>query len=64
LNELWESEEFEAREAVLLMDNCSPHVLDDIVAVLTNVRVRIITFAPHTTQVFQMLDVVLFDALK
>jgi hypothetical protein len=39
LNELRESEEFEACEAVLLMDNCSPHVSDDFVAVLTNVRV-------------------------
>jgi hypothetical protein len=27
-------------------------------------RVRIITFASHTTHIFQMLDVVLFGALK
>jgi hypothetical protein len=46
------------------MDNCSPHVSDDVVAVLTNARVRVITFAPHTTHVFQILDVVLFGALK
>jgi hypothetical protein len=64
LNKLRESEEFEACEAVILMDNCSPHVLDDIVAILISVRVRIIIFAPHTTQIFQMLDVVLFDVLK
>jgi hypothetical protein len=64
LNELRESEQMNACEAVLLMDNCSPHVSDDIVAILTNARVRVIIFAPHATHVFQMLDVVLFGALK
>jgi hypothetical protein len=37
---------------------------DDVVAILTNGRVRVITFAPRTTHVFQMLDDVLFGALK
>jgi hypothetical protein len=64
LNELRDSEELEACEAVLLMDNCSSHVSDDVVAVLANARVRIITFAPHTTHIFQRLDMVLFEALK
>jgi hypothetical protein len=64
LNELLESEQMKACEAVLLMDNCSLHVSDDIVAVLTNARVRVITFASHTTHVFQILDLVLFGALK
>jgi hypothetical protein len=64
LNELQESEEFEACEAVFLMDNCSPHVSDEVVAVLTNARVRIIIFAHHTAHIFQMLDVVLFGTLK
>jgi hypothetical protein len=57
-------EELEACEAVLLMDNCSSHMSDDIVAVLIRVRVRIITFTTHTTHIFQVLDVVLFGALK
>jgi hypothetical protein len=57
-------EQFEGREAVLLMDNCSAHISDEVVAVLTEARVRIITFAPHTTQIFQVLDLVLFGALK
>jgi hypothetical protein len=64
LNELRESEQMNACEAVLLMDNFSPHVSDAVVAVLTNARVRVITFATHMTHVFQMLDVVLFSALK
>jgi hypothetical protein len=63
LNELRDSEELEACEAVLLLDNCSPHMLDNDVAVFTHVRVRIITFAPYTTHIFQVLDVVLFGAL-
>jgi hypothetical protein len=64
LNDLRESEQMNACEAVLLMDNCSPQVSDDVIAVLTNARAKVITFAPHTTRVFQMLDVVLFGALK
>jgi hypothetical protein len=64
LNELQELEEFETCEAVLLMENCSLHVSDKVVAVLTNARLRTITFAPHTTYIFQMFDVVLFGALK
>jgi hypothetical protein len=39
-------------------------VFDDVIAVLTNAGFRLITFAPHTTDVLQMLDVVLFGALK
>jgi hypothetical protein len=64
LNELRESEEFEAYEAVFLMDNRSPHVSDEVFAVLAIARVRITTFASRTTHLFQMLDVVLFGALK
>jgi hypothetical protein len=64
LNELPESKEFEACEAVFLMDNCSPHVSDGVISVFTNIQVQIIRFGPHTTYVFQMRDVVLFGALK
>jgi hypothetical protein len=45
LKELQDSEELEACEAVLRMDNCSSHVSDDIVAVVTDAQVRIVTFA-------------------
>jgi hypothetical protein len=46
------------------MDKCPSHVIDDIIAVLTDTRVRVITFAPHPTQSFQVLDVTLFGVLK
>jgi hypothetical protein len=46
------------------MDNFSLRLPDDVIAVLTNTRVRIITFTSHTSPAFQMLDVVLFNALE
>jgi hypothetical protein len=64
LTELRDSEELEGCEAVFLMDNCSPHIADGVIAILTRVRVRVITFASHTTHIFQMLDVMLFGAMK
>jgi hypothetical protein len=35
-----------------------------VVGLLTEARVRVITFAPHTTQIFQVLDVTLFGVLQ
>jgi hypothetical protein len=37
---------------------------DEAIALFTNLRVRIITLAPHTTHIFQVLDLVLFSAMK
>jgi hypothetical protein len=50
--------------AVLLMPHCSADVSDDVIRIVTEPRVRVITFAPHTTQVFQVLDLTLFSVLK
>jgi hypothetical protein len=58
------NEELSDEEAPLLMDNCSPHLAPTAVQLLTHARVRIITFAPHTTHIFQVLDLALFGALK
>jgi hypothetical protein len=55
---------FTEETGVLLMDNCPSHVTDDIIVLLTEVRVRVITFAPDTTQTFQVPDVTLFGVLK
>jgi hypothetical protein len=55
---------FTEETGVLLMDNCPSHLTDDMIGLLTEARVRVITFAPHTTQIFQVLDVTLFDVLK
>jgi hypothetical protein len=64
LTELRGTKEFETRRVVLFMNNCSSHTSDDIITIVTRKRVKMFTFAPHTTHIFQMLDVVLFWALK
>jgi hypothetical protein len=51
-------------KAVLSMDNCSPHLTPVVIDLLSEVRVKIVTFAPHTTQLFQALDLSLFGVLK
>jgi hypothetical protein len=58
------TEKFEAHGTVLLMDNCSSHTSDNVIAILTKESVKIITFSSHTTHIFQIFDVVLFKALK
>jgi hypothetical protein len=35
-----------------------------VIGILTEARVRVITFAPHTTQIFQILDLTLFGVLN
>jgi hypothetical protein len=64
LNEPHELEEFKIYEAVLLIDSCSHHMSDNVVAVLTRMRAKIIIFATQTTHIFQMLDIMLSDTLK
>ena len=64
LAELRTLDAFSEETAVLLMDNCPSHVTDEIIGLLTEARVRVITFAPHTTQIFQILDLTLFGVLK
>jgi hypothetical protein len=51
-------------EAVLLMDNCGSHIKPEIIDLLTAEKIRVITFAPHTTNIFQMLDVSFFGIFK
>jgi hypothetical protein len=57
-------DEFAAEMVVLLMDDCPSHITGDVMPLLTEARVRIITFAPHTTQSFHVFDVTLSGILK
>jgi hypothetical protein len=50
--------------AVLLNAHCSADVSDDVISILIEARVRVITFAPHTAQLFQPFDLTLFAVLK
>jgi hypothetical protein len=63
-NELRSLEEFTDEDAVLLMDNCSSHVGEEVLSLLRDASVRVITLAPHTTHIFQELDLGLFGVLK
>jgi hypothetical protein len=42
------------KPAVLLMDNCSAQVSDDVIRIPTEASLRVISCAPHTTQIFQV----------
>jgi hypothetical protein len=46
------------------MTHCSADVSEDAIRILSEARVRVIGFAPHTTQVFHVLDGTLFGVLK
>jgi hypothetical protein len=45
-------EEFGDEDAVVLMDNCPSHVMDEVLGLLRYARVRVLTWAPHATQIF------------
>jgi hypothetical protein len=64
LNELRTLEEFADEDAVLLMDNCPSEVGEEILSLLRDAPVLIITWTPHTTHIFQQLDICLFGVLK
>jgi hypothetical protein len=56
--------EFTRKSAILLMDNCSIHARPEVLATLRDHNVKVITFQPHTTQIFQTLDLCLFGIFK
>jgi hypothetical protein len=64
LNELRNLEGGADEDAVLLMDNCPSHVGEHSLGLLRDAQVRVITWPPHTTQIFQELDLSLFGVLK
>jgi hypothetical protein len=55
---------FTEETRVLLMDNCPSDLTNDIMGLLSEARLRVITLASHTTQIFQVLDVTFFGVLK
>jgi hypothetical protein len=48
-------------EAVLMVDNCSSHVASEIFRLLDENHVKVVTFAPYTTNPFQALDLSFFS---
>jgi hypothetical protein len=49
---------------VLLMDNCSVYIQESTLRNLAAGRAKVVTFPPHTTNIFQGLDLILFGILK
>jgi hypothetical protein len=58
------NDQFAGKPAILLMDNCLIHTRPEVLKALREHNVKVITFPPHTTQVFQTLDLSLFGVLK
>jgi hypothetical protein len=56
--------EFPGKSAILLMDNCFIHMRQEVLATLRDHNVKVIAFPPHTTQIFQTLDLCLFGVFK
>jgi hypothetical protein len=50
--------------AVLLMNNCGGHLGTNTIRLLTERNVKVITFPPHRSGIFQMLDLVFFGVFK
>jgi hypothetical protein len=63
-DELPSNEESADKDAVLLMDNYSVHVQGDTLQMLAYHRVKVLTFPPHTTHIFQSLGLSLFGNFK
>jgi hypothetical protein len=63
INRLRSNEQLVGKPAILLMDNCSIHTKSEIIKILRQHDVKAVTFRPHTTQVFQALDLSLFWVL-
>jgi hypothetical protein len=64
LAELRTLDGFAEETGVLLMDNCPTHAIDNIIGLRTEARVCVISFALHTIQIFQILNVAVFGVLK
>ena len=52
------------KKAILLMDNFGAHCTNEILNLLTTNNILAITFPPHTSNIFQMLDLTIFGAMK
>jgi hypothetical protein len=56
--------EFTSKSTISLLDNCSIHTKPEVLATLRDHNVKVITFPPHITLLFQTLDLCIFDVFK
>jgi hypothetical protein len=52
------------QHAILFMDNLFAHCSDRTLQLLSQHNIRVISFPPHSTHIFQMLDLVVFGVMK
>jgi hypothetical protein len=64
INRVRTNDQLAGKPAILFMDNCPFHMRREVLKMLREHNVRVITFPPHTSQVFQALDLSLFGVLK
>jgi hypothetical protein len=54
----------QGKPAILFLDNVRAHCSDRLMRELARLRVLVVTYPPHTSQMFQVLDRLLFGRLK
>jgi hypothetical protein len=59
-----EANGFPMSAVILFMEECSCHFADQVTGFLSAHRINIIPFPPHSSGLFQMLDLVFFSVLK
>jgi hypothetical protein len=64
INRVRTNDQLAGKPVILLMDNCSLQARPEVIKMLREHDVKVITFPLHTTQVFQALDLSLFGVLK
>jgi hypothetical protein len=50
--------------ALLFCDNYAAHCFDEVLSKLARHGIRVMTYPPHTSHIFQVQDVPLFEVLK
>lgn len=58
------SDEKENLPAIIFLDNCKAHLDENLLKILAENKILVITYPPHTSHVFQVLDKLLFGVLK
>jgi hypothetical protein len=56
--------EFANDPVVLFMDSALPHISERVLRLLRENKIMTVVFPTHTTNIFQAMDLVFFDALK
>jgi hypothetical protein len=59
-----EANETPDSQAILFIDNCSSHLMEHIIDLLSAHKIKILTLPPHSSGISQMFDLVFFAVFK